>query len=155
MSGSLMRRLMLLLLLGVGLGSVAWGQSVSESNRDVNFRVSRARLVRTDWRWDPDDDRNYRTDRWYREHGYYNNGWYNPYYGNNGWYHGYRGDGDHDRDDRGWWRRHHRDRDDRWRRNDHDWDDRWRRNDHDRDDRWRRNHHDWDDRHRHHDRDRD
>jgi len=158
MKGSLIRRMGLMLLLGAGMSSVAWGQSVSNPDRDVNGAVQSfggARLVQSDWHWwDHDGDRH--SDRWYRDHGYYNNGngwyqpsyrtnngWYNPYYGNNnGWYNGYRGDGDNDRDDR-------------WRRNDHDRDDRWRRNDHDRDDRWRHNDHDRDDRHRHHDHDRD
>jgi hypothetical protein len=150
-----------MLMLGAGMSSVAWGQSVNNRNGDINnpqldsaasqeLRTGSARLVQADWHWwDRDDDRKRHSDRWYREHGYYNNGYYgndgyyrtSPYYGNNGWYDGYRGDGDHDRDDR-------------WRRNDHDRDDRWRRNDHDRDDRRRHNDHDRDD-YRHHDRDRD
>lgn len=164
MKGNLIRRLTLMLLLGAGMSSVAWGQSVISRSGNVNnadrdfslgqeSRAGSARLVQTDWHWwDRDDDRPRHSDRWYREHGYYNNGngWYNPYYGNNGyynpyyrnnngWYNGYHGDGDHDRDDR-------------WRRNDHDRDDRWRHNDHDRDDRWRHDDHDRDDRH-HRDRD--
>ena len=166
MNGSLIRRMGLMLLLGAGMSSVAWGQSATYRSGDINnsvrdsgarqeWRTGSARLVQTDWHW-WDRDGDHHSDRWYREHGYYNNGngwyrpdyrtnngWYNPYYGNNnGWYNGYHGDGDHDRDDR-------------WRRNDHDRDDRWRRNDHDRDDRWRHNDHDRDDRHRHHDHDRD
>lgn len=142
MKGTLIRTLTLTLLLGAGMSSVAWGQSVNNSDRIVNGRVQNfggARLVQTDWHW---WDGDHHSDRWYREHGYYNNGngwyrpsyrtnngWYNPYYGSsNGWY------GDHDRDER--WRREH---EERWRR-DHDRDDRWR-HDHDRDD------------HRHHDHD--
>ena len=156
MKGNLIRRTMLMLLLGAGMSSVAWGQSVINRDGSVNnperdsqeLRAGSARLVQTDWHWWDRDDDNYRhSDRWYREHGYYNNGygWYNPYYrNNNGWYNGYHGDGDHDRDDRGWWRRHDHDRDDRWRRNDHDRDDRWRHNDHDRDDRHRDRDHDRD-----------